>query len=162
MTTVFQITWRRMLFFRKTIILRYKYPHTRNRYFIREKESGTKAKGSQFFMDENHVMTMEVLEHQQRPEPSWKAAPLHCTEGRWRCWRCCGSRVPPNSPDSPLPHDQADPQRPVSASLCLGAFFITEGSQTCQEMHTTQKQHQPLAGLGVWVPQALTPQWDNP
>ena len=64
-------------------------------------------------------------------------------EGRWRCWRCCGDRIPPASPDSPLPHAQADPQRPVSASLCLGAFFITEGSHMCQGIHTTQKQHQP-------------------
>ena len=62
--------------------------------------------------------------------------------GRWRCRRCCGDRVPPTSLDSPLPQALADLQQPVSASLCLGAFLITEGSQVCQGIHTTQKQRQ--------------------
>ena len=83
---------------------------------LEKKESGMKAKGFQCFMDENHIMTMAVLEHQQRPEPSRKAALLHCTEGEValpEMLRGPGSSYLPGLTTS------SSSSRPPAASLCI-------------------------------------------
>lgn len=82
-----------------------------------------KAKGFQCFMDENHIVTMAVLEHLQRPEPSWKAALLHCTEGEVALPEMLWG---PGSSYLPGLTTSSSSSRPPAASLCIslpGSFF---------------------------------------
>lgn len=123
----------------------------------------TKAKGSQFFMDENHVMTMEALNvirdlshHGRQP----LSIVLKGRDGTAGDAVGAGFLLTPRTH-----HFLMIKQIPSGQSLHRFAwelFFITEGSQMCQEIHTTQKQHQPGRQDLVYIPQALTPQWDNP
>ena len=129
-------------FFRKTIILWYKYPHTRNRYFIRKKSQEWKQRVFSALWMRTTSWRWQSLNISRGLNHHGRQPFSIALRGRWRCRRCFGDQVPPPSLDS-LPPALADLQQPVSASLCLRAFLITEGSQVCQGIHTTQKQHQP-------------------
>lgn len=61
---------------------------------------------------------------------------------RWSCCRCWPPPSHPRSnaqPPTPITSVRSSwPPTPISASLCLGAFFYNQGKPKCQGMKTTQ------------------------
>lgn len=84
-------------------------------------------------------------------------------KGRWRCWDAVGAGflLTPRTH-----HFLMIKQIPSGQSLhriCLGAFFITEGSQMCARKYTPPRSSKSAAGR-TWCisTPGPHPQWDNP